>query len=106
MTVFYLFTRDLKNLLLKVLCYHYLTSELIPLNSSCLVTLCLYIGFTESAITAILCRSQRNYGCFTRRHPASSSPWVMARNYQCHLNYELTLSSPQSLLKPPSLTLK
>lgn len=57
MTVFYSFTRDLKNLLLKVLSYHYLTSEPIALNSSCSVTPCLFNGLTESARTAILCDS-------------------------------------------------
>lgn len=66
-TIFYLFTRDLKNLVLKVLCYHFLTSELIPLNSSCLVTPCLCIGFTESASTVILCCSQHSYGYFNCR---------------------------------------
>lgn len=64
---FYLFTRNLKNLLLKVLCYHYLTSELIPLSSSCSVTPCLHIGFTESASTAILCCSQPSYTYFNCR---------------------------------------
>lgn len=68
--VFYLFTRDLKNVPLKVLCYPYLTSELIPLNSSCLVTPCLYIGFTGSASTAILCRSQPSYSYFNCRSPS------------------------------------
>lgn len=105
-TVLYLLTRDLKNLVLKVLCYHVLTSEPIPLNSSCLVTPCLCIGFTESASTVILCCSQPSYSYFNCRPPASSSPWVTARNSWCHINYKLTFFTPQSLAKPPSLTLK
>lgn len=95
-TILYLFTRDLKNLVLKVLCYHALTSEPIPLNSSCLVTPCLCTGFTVSASTVILC-------CC--RPLASSSPWVTARNSRCHINCKVTFFPPQSLVKPPLLAL-
>lgn len=90
MTVFYSFTRDLKNLLLKVLSYHYLTSEPIALDSSCSVTPCLFNGLTESARTAILCLPQTSYGYFSCGPQASGSPWVTAGKSRCHFNYELT----------------